>query len=184
MLSALCKVSIKTCWDCPLNSSLRAGRVLLEIEQSERFRKIPSILPARGRIDLFYPALKNFYSAEIAITGDFQGRGLWAFASQSLAKPEKKSNQLFEKRKLSKDAHPMKQHRILDVRGLADLDDGRIDLPKTPRKAGDGTDAMEKLRSLEERGLVERVDLEGTGGDPAEVVKNVLSCLRGEPKIS
>lgn len=42
------------------------------------------------------------------------------------------------------------------------------------------SEMMEQLRSLQEQGLVERLDLEDTGGDPAEIVKNVLSRLRGE----
>lgn len=36
------------------------------------------------------------------------------------------------------------------------------------------------LRSFQDQGLIERVDLEDTGGDPAEIVKNVLARLRNE----
>ena len=98
--------------------------------------------------------------------------------------PRKRAISSLKTENFRKGHEPVKRHHILDIRGLADLGDGRIDLPKPPRKAGDGTDAMEKLRSLEERGMVERIDLEGTSGDPAEIVKNVLSRLRGERKIS
>ena len=40
------------------------------------------------------------------------------------------------------------------------------------------SEAWERLRSLQEQGLVERVDLEETNGDPEEIVKTVLARLR------
>lgn len=41
---------------------------------------------------------------------------------------------------------------------------------------------IDLLRSLEEQGLVERVDLEETDGDPAEIARNVLLRLNPESK--
>lgn len=76
----------------------------------------------------------------------------------------------------------MNRNHILDLRGLADLDDGRIDLPETTTtddKRSAGMNDMERLRSLVDQGLVERVDLDDTGGDIDEIVQNCRSRVFG-----
>lgn len=76
----------------------------------------------------------------------------------------------------------MNRNRILDVRGLGDLDDGRVDLPETAvtnDKRGTGMDATERLRILVDQGLVERGDLDDTGGDIDEIVQNCRSRVFG-----
>ena len=41
-------------------------------------------------------------------------------------------------------------------------------------------DKMDELRLLEDQGLVTRIDLEGTNGDPSEIVKNVRARLKDD----
>lgn len=75
----------------------------------------------------------------------------------------------------------MNRDRILDLRGLADLDDGRVDLPETvgADKRSASMEDIERLRVLVDQGLVERVDLDDTGGDIEEIVRNYRSRVFG-----